>query len=294
VRDWWTDRRGVERGGFLDLLHWALLSRYVRHVIVTDPGALAAVHGRPALLLGNHQVQIESILGMSVASWLTGTQVVPIAHAKHETRWIGAFSRLTDAMAKRKLRNVRYFDQQNPQQFLGLVDEIKRDVATGGVSTLVHADGTRHVRSGQRVERVTSTLLDLAIDAALPIVPLYFAGGLPEEPLEVKLEVPYRHAAQDYIFGRPIMPDELAAWPYAERRRRVMDAINALAPFSDAPHEPNYAVEDRIAAAAPGASPLESIWDCIEDALDALPADWRNTIGSDQWAATRSAVSQSP
>jgi len=52
------------------------------------------------------------------------------------------------------------------------------------------------------------------------------------------------------------MPDELIAWPYVDRRRRVMDAINALAPYSDAPHEPNYAVENRIAAAAPGASPL--------------------------------------
>jgi hypothetical protein len=57
-----------------------------------------------------------------------------------------------------------------------------------------------------------------------------------------------------------------------------MDAINALAPFGDAPHEPNYAVEDRIPAAPPGASPLESIRDCIEDALDALPADWRSTV----------------
>ncbi|MCV7441819.1 3-hydroxyacyl-[acyl-carrier-protein] dehydratase FabA [Mycobacterium paraense] len=294
VRAWSTDRQGLRPGGFADLVHWALLSRYVRHVIVTDPVAMAAVRGRPVLLLANHQVQVESILGTSIASWLTDTKVVTIAHAKHETRWVGALTRLADAAANGKPSSNRYFDQRNPEQFLSLVDEIKRDVAAHGVSTMVHADGTRYLCSSQRVEKLTSTLLDLAIDAALPIVPLYFAGGLPEEPLEGKLEVPYRHAAQDYIFGRPIMPDELAAWPYAERRRRVMDAINALAPFSDAPHEPNYAVEDRIAAAAPGASPLESIWDCIEDALDALPADWRNTIGSDQWVATRSAVSQSP
>lgn len=288
VRDWWAESRGVQPGGFIDLLHWALLSRYVRHVIVADPAAMTAVDGRPVLLLGNHQVQIESILGMSIASWLTGTHVVPIAHAKHETRWIGAFSRLTDAAAGNRLRNVRYFDQRNPQEFLGLVAEIRSEVAAGGVSTLVHADGTRHVRSGQRVERVTSTLLDLAIEASLPIVPAYFAGGLPEEAVDRKLEVPYRHAAQDYLFGRPIMPEELRAWPYAHRRRLVMDAINGLAPFSDAPHEPNRSVEDRIAAAAPGASPLESVWDCFEDALDGLPVDWRDAAGADAWAAARS------
>jgi hypothetical protein len=94
--------------------------------------------------------------------------------------------------------------------------------------------------------------------------------------------VPYRHAAQDYIFGRPIMPEELTAWTYADRRRRVMDAINALAPFSDAPHEPNYAVENRIAAAAPGAPTLATIWECFEDALDALPVHWRDTLHRDQ------------
>ena len=287
VRKWSNDRLGILQGGFGDLLHWALLSRYVRHIIVTDPAAMAAIRGRPVLLLGNHQVQIESLLGTTIASWLSGTQVVTIAHAKHETRWIGALLRL-DAAAGLELDSIRYFDQKNPKQFLRLVEEIKGDVAAHGVSTMVHADGTRHVRSGQRVQRLTSTLLDMAIDMSLPIVPLYFAGGLPEEPVDEKLEVPYRHAAQDYIFGPPIIPEELAAWPYADRRRRVIDAINDLAPFGDAPHEPNYAVEDRIVAAAPGASHLESIWESIEDALDGLPVNWRETINGDAWTATRS------
>ncbi|HEU4362517.1 MAG TPA: hypothetical protein VFR27_13590, partial [Mycobacterium sp.] len=288
VRDCWIDRLGIQQGEFGDLLHWALLSRYVRHVIVTDPAATAVIHGRPVLLLGNHQVQVESVLGTTIASWLTGTKVVTIAHAKHETRWIGDLLRFLDAAASGRQGNIRYFDQRNPQQFFGLIEEIKSDVATHGVSTMVHADGTRYLRSGQRVERLTSTLLDMAIHASLPIVPVYFAGGLPEEPVDHKLEVPYRQAAQDYIFGRPIMPEELTGWPYAHRRRRVIDAINALAPFSDAPHEPNYAAENRIAAAAPGASPLESIWDCIEDALDALPVNWRSTISTDEWKAARS------
>ena len=287
VRSWSDDRLGLQPGGFGNLLHWALLSRYVRHVIVTDPAAMAAIRGRPVLLLGNHQVQIESVLGTSIASWLTGTQVVTIAHAKHETRWIGHLLQLLDVAAGCKLDNIRYFDQQNPQQFLSLIEEIKGDAAARGVSTMVHADGTRYVRSGQRVERLTSTLLDMAIEMSMPIVPMYFAGGLPEKALDQKLEVPYRHGAQDYIFGPPIMPDELIAWPYVDRRRRVMDAINALAPYSDAPHEPNYEVESRIAAAAPGASPLESIWVCLEDALNALPVDWRSTINSDDWLAAR-------
>lgn len=281
----------MQPDGFGDVLHGALLSRYVRHVIVADPPATTAIQGRPVLLLGNHQVQIESLLGTTIASWLTRTQVVPIVHAKHETRWIGELLRILDAVAGRKLHTIRYFDQQNPQQFLDLVKQIKSDVDARGVSTMVHADGTRHVHSGQRVERLTSTLLDMAVEMSLPIVPVYFAGGLPQDPVDHKLEVPYRHAAQDYIFGRPIMPEELSASPYAHRRRLVIDAINDLAPFGDAPNPPNQAVENRIAAAAPGASPLGSIWACIEDALDALPMNWRDMIGTDQWTPARATSS---
>ncbi|MCV7199010.1 beta-ketoacyl synthase N-terminal-like domain-containing protein [Mycobacterium angelicum] len=288
IRTWWTDKLDMPPGWFGDLLKWGLLSRYARHVIVTDPEAMAAVRGRPVLLLGNHQVMIESLLAMVIASWVTDTKVVPIAGIKLQDNWIGKLTRFADAQAGRDLGIMRYFDQQTPEQFFGLIDDIKSDTAAHGVSTLVHPDGTRYFRSGQRVERLTSTLLDMALEMSMPIVPLFFAGGLPEEPVDPKLEVPYRQAAQDYIFGRPIMPEELRALAYARRRRHVIDAINALAPFSDAPHEPNLALERKIAAVAPGAPPLESVWDCIEDALDALPADWRSTISMDDWTAIRS------
>lgn len=287
VRAWWTGQLGMQQDWFGDLLKWALLSRYVRHVIVPDPGALAAVRGRPVLLLANHQVMIESILCTVLGSWLTDTRVVPIAGIKLQSNWIGRLTRLLDAVAGRDLGIMRYFDQQTPQQFFGLVDEIKRDTAAHGVSTLVHPDGTRYFHSGQRVEKLTSTLLDMAIEMSMPIVPVHFSGGLPEDPVDPKLEMPYRHAAQDYIFGPPIMPDELSVLPYALRRRRVIDAINTLAPFSDAPHPPNLAVENRIAAAAPGASPLESVWASIEDALNSLPVEWRDTIGSEWMAFSR-------
>lgn len=289
VRAWWTESAGMPDGWFGELALGAVLSRYVRHVVVTDPAAMAAVHGRPVLLLANHQVQVESLLGTTIGSWLTGTKVVTIGHAKHETGWVGNLLRMIDASAGKELGHLRYFDQQQPQEFFGLVDELKRETAALGVSVMVHADGTRSVSSGQRVERLTSTLLDMAIEMSMPIVPVYFAGGLPEEPLPHKLEVPYGHAAQDYIFGRPILPEELRGRPYAELRRYVMDAINALAPFSDAPHAPNYDVESRITAAAPGASPLESVWFCIEDALDSLPVDWRNLIADEEWETGKAA-----
>lgn len=289
VLAWWTGSAGMQQGWFGESALGAVLSRYVRHVIVADPAAMAQVRGRPVLLLANHQVQVESLLGTVIGSWLTGTKVVTIGHAKHESGWVGRLLQVIDDAAGGELGHLRYFDQQQPQQFLGLVEQLKKEAATLGVSTMVHADGTRSVSSRQRVEKLTSTLLDMAIEMSMPIVPVYFAGGLPEEPLPHKLEVPYRHAAQDYIFGRPILPEELTERPYAQVRRYVMDSINALAPFSDAPHPPNHEVEQRITAAAPDASPLESIWLCIEDALDALPVDWRDMINAADWTAARSA-----
>ncbi|CAJ1506212.1 beta-ketoacyl synthase N-terminal-like domain-containing protein [[Mycobacterium] kokjensenii] len=290
VRAWWTAGAGMPDGWFGELALGAVLSRYVRHVVVTDPAALAAVRGRPVLLLANHQVQVESLLGTTIGSWLTGTKVVTIGHAKHETGWVGNLLGMIDTAAGKELGHLRYFDQRQPQEFLRLVDDLKREVSCAGISVMVHADGTRSVSSRQRVERLTSTLLDMAIAMDMPILPVYFAGGLPEEPLPHKLEVPYGHTAQDYIFGRPILPSELADRPYAELRRYVMDAINGLAPFSDAPNPPNPEVQRRIAAAAPDAEPLESVWLCIEDALDALPVDWRTMIAETEWETASAAT----
>jgi hypothetical protein len=34
--------------------------------------------------------------------------------------------------------------------------------------------------------------------------------------------------------------------------------------------------------------PLESVWECFEDALDGLPVSWREAPGADEWAAIRS------
>lgn len=287
VRSWWAKNIGREMGWLGDLLFSALLSRYVRHVIVEDPAATQQLREHSVLLLANHQVQIESILGSGIASWLTDTTVVTVSNAKHEDRWVGKLSRALGGGQDTGLRNILYFDQRKPHSFLSILDRAKQDIAERGSSMLVHAPGTRQTSSTQRVCAITSTLLDMALEMSLPIVPLHFAGGLPVQPLEHKLQVPYRHAAQDYIFGSPIMPGELAALPYAQRRTRVLNAINALAPITDEPHEPNLAVEARIRAAVTDLAPLDAMWAVIEDALDDLAVTWRDAAGYSDWLKMR-------
>jgi hypothetical protein len=78
------------------------------------------------------------------------------------------------------------------------------------------------------VTKISSIFLDLALDLALPIVPVRFGGGLPVEPVVGKLEFPIAHCAQDYTIGAPILPEELRDLAYAERSRRVISAMNDL------------------------------------------------------------------
>ncbi|WP_269210885.1 beta-ketoacyl synthase N-terminal-like domain-containing protein [Mycobacterium simiae] len=288
VREWWRQRWGVPPGSFNELVSWALLRRYVRRVIVQDACAMAAARGRGTLLLANHQVQIESILGTMIASWLTGTEVLTVANAKHRTRWVGELLNVVQSHAAQPSGSSTYFlDPTQPQEFFALLDQFKTDHAERDASLMVHVSGTRQVSASQRVDRISSVFLDLAVELSMPIVPVHYAGGLPVDPVIHKLEVPYRHTAQDYIFGKPILAEELRTLPYARRRRHVLNAINALAPPSDAPHEPNLAVESRLAATDAHTDSGDAAWAAIEDALDGLPVDWTTSKSRQQWRKMR-------
>jgi hypothetical protein len=80
------------------------------------------------------------------------------------------------------------------------------------------------------VEKLSSVLLDLALAANIPIVPVRFYGGLPIDPLQAESDFPFLFGTQDYYLGRPILPEELRLLPYGERRRTVLQAINRLGP----------------------------------------------------------------
>lgn len=235
----WNAMVGAENGWYGQRLFTELLERYVGRVWGLEK--LESLAG-PVLFLANHQVQIESLLLTTILTGVTGRNVVALSNAKHRNRWIGELSEriwssdddLEDP------ENIVYFDR-DPASFSG-VREVLKQRAESGESLMVHAAGTRSASARDGTHDVSSALIDLALELNLPIVSVRISGGLPIDPVDRKLEFPWRHAPQDYWIGDILSPQELAALDHASRRARVLEALAHAGP-SPAFEQPNSANE---------------------------------------------------
>lgn len=258
-----------------------LLQRFVRRVVLEDPSDFERLKGRGALFLGNHQVQIESLLITYVLSGLTRRPVVTIANAKHEQRWIGRTLRhLFGYPGSRDPGSIVYFDQQRRESMFELLDGLRPELQAGTRSLFLHPQGTRSRTCRDEVTTVSSAFLDLAVALELPVVPVRFSGGLPVAPTDGKLEFPVRYAAQDYWVGRAIEPAELAELPYAERRVRVCSALNGLGspvPAEEVPHPADEAFGERVAQwqRESGASEVDSVFLRVLESAEAASPETR-------------------
>ena len=95
---------------------------------------------------------------------------------------------------------------------------------------MVHVEGELGLTCRQPVARTSSVFLDLAVELDLPIVPVRFVGGLPVLPLPQTIPFPVDLGQQDYVFGKPIFPAELATKTLAERMAEFLACINGIAP----------------------------------------------------------------
>jgi acyl transferase domain-containing protein/3-hydroxymyristoyl/3-hydroxydecanoyl-(acyl carrier protein) dehydratase/1-acyl-sn-glycerol-3-phosphate acyltransferase len=247
VRAFWESLVGVPDWAMTDL-YLALLARFVRRVEFIDPATRDMVAARPVLFLCNHQVGVESPLFSLAAGGATGRRVVTIAKSEHRTSWIGRLIEFAGSYpGARQPRSILHFDRQDANTFFDVLRNYREELKADGPSLMVHVEGTRALNCRTPVQRVSSVLFDLAAELQLPIVPVRFVGGLPVEPLARRIEFPAGLGCQDFVFGTPIMPEQIGRLPLVERSRLVCKAINGLPPANE--------VEQPFSAAGQGAGP---------------------------------------
>jgi 3-hydroxymyristoyl/3-hydroxydecanoyl-(acyl carrier protein) dehydratase/malonyl CoA-acyl carrier protein transacylase/1-acyl-sn-glycerol-3-phosphate acyltransferase len=263
VRAYWRERLAIGPWPVEDL-YYGLVERFVGDVVLADPEAFARVRGRSCLYLGNHQVGIESLLFSVLVSALSATPTVTLAKAEHRTSWLGrliahsfAYPGVSDP------RLITFFDREDRESLLAIVGEIATEMKTRVKSAMVHVEGTRSLAARQPVIKMSSAFIDMALAVGAPIVPVRFVGGLPVEPLTTRIEFPLGYGKQDYWIGRPILPEELAALPYKDRKAHVIAAINALGPelARETPMAPDPAFSAAVAAwkASTGATAEDAV-----------------------------------
>jgi len=231
VRKYWDKWFGVGRW-FGEDLHYGLIKKFVGDVVLPDPDSFAKLRGRSCLFLANHQVGVESLLFSVLAAGLTEQPVVTLAKAEHRDSWLGHFIKHTFTYPGVKdPRLITFFERGDREALLQIVGELAGELASGTRSVMVHVEGTRSVSCRTPVIKMSSAFIDMALTVRVPIVPVRFVGGLPSAPeLEKRIEFPLGYGRQDYWFGRPILPEELEAMPYKERKATVIAAINGLGP----------------------------------------------------------------
>jgi hypothetical protein len=80
------------------------------------------------------------------------------------------------------------------------------------------------------VQILSSAVIELALQASCPIVPVRFSGGLPVEAAPQRLEFPFQCARQSVWIGAPIAPDALQALGLKERKQLILEEMNSLGP----------------------------------------------------------------
>jgi 1-acyl-sn-glycerol-3-phosphate acyltransferase len=212
-------------------LYFGLIERFVGDVVIADPEAFAAARGRSCLYVANHQVAIESLLFSVLISALSAAPAVTLAKAEHRTSWLGWLIAHTAAYpGVNDPKLIAFFEREDRESLVKIVAELAEQMRSGNRSAMVHVEGTRSLACRRPVVKMSSTFIDMALAVDAPIIPVRFIGGLPAEELAKRLEFPVGLGRQDYWIGCPILPKQLAALPYKERKEVVISAMNDLGP----------------------------------------------------------------
>ena len=245
----WRDRlRGQAWPG--EELTFSLAERFVARVVPARPDLPSQLAQQRALFVANHQVGIESPLFSVLVAALNRRPILAIAKREHAHSWLGRLLQVVERYPHVSLPSMlRFFDREDQASFFRLLESLGEDIARDDMSILVHAPGTRAMRAGEPVTRLSGALLDFGISNGLPVVPVRFANALPRQAAAERLEFPAGYGRQDIYLGEPIPPARLAALPLKERKDHVLSALNALGPplAEESPNAPDAAFADEVA-----------------------------------------------
>ncbi|OSM07319.1 putative beta keto-acyl synthase [Magnetofaba australis IT-1] len=246
----WRTRLRLDGPWLGETLFVAMARQWVGRVVLVDPAALTALRGKPALFVANHQVGVESILFAILAQALHGGDLVTLAKVEHRDSWLGRLLSVCQAFPGVTLpQTIYFFDREQRESLFDCLKQVREAMMQRGASLMVHVEGTRSRQCRQPVTQLSGVLIDFALEAGIPIVPLRFVGGLPVAPVAESLEFAPGFARQDIYLGAPLAAEELRKLPLVERKARVLDALNGLGPdlMTETPHTPNEAFAQRVA-----------------------------------------------
>jgi hypothetical protein len=187
----------------------------------------------PALYYANHQTSYESFLFSFLHSAITAVPLFVVTHpglfdndygehcalfAEHLFRLKHPAADLVQVVAvPNELQAARQF-------LLDLPGKLE------GRSLLVHIAGWREFHEGQHIQLMAKDLMEVTLALRRSVIPIRFSGGLPAESLGYKFHLPYRMSRLAIEMAPPITHAALLATPPAAQRRRILGAINAMAP----------------------------------------------------------------
>jgi acyl transferase domain-containing protein/3-hydroxymyristoyl/3-hydroxydecanoyl-(acyl carrier protein) dehydratase/1-acyl-sn-glycerol-3-phosphate acyltransferase len=214
---------------FFSDLRSSLTKQFVSKVVFEDHDGIKLLEGKPVLYLANHQTGIESGLFLSMINVFNKVPAKAIAKVEHIESWMGQLL----SIGNKKFNNnppssFIPFNRDKQTDLLKLLANLAETNKTSPCSLLVHVDGTRSSEANSKVTNVSSALIEFAIAAKMPIVPVRFTCGLPETGTE-KLEFPYKFGKQDYYIGKAIKSEELKELSLIERVNLIKEAIRKLA-----------------------------------------------------------------
>lgn len=277
ITAFWKRELGIQ-SWFGGDVYFTLVRRFVNAVEFVDPADFESLKGRGVLFVGNHQVGLESMMFTMLMSGFHDMMTAAIAKSEHGVSWIGRIYAST--FGRDDVKSPKLFVLVDRDDKRHMVTTMAREFELAGnneQSLLVHTEGTRSLQCRIPVQVVARSLVDRAVKARMPIVPVRFVGGLPVEPLAERIEFPYRYGKFDIVVGKALHPETLEPMASDARRDAVLEAMIGVGEPWEL--EEPYPGDERIAAEVPadmaarGVDEAQAVLTSILGAIEQPSAD---------------------